>query len=214
MTGSQATFVVALTGGIASGKTAVSDAFAALGAAVIDTDLIARQVVEPGSLGLAAVVDTFGPSICADDGRLDRAELRRLIFSDPAARQRLEAILHPRIAAEAARQLNTASAAYSILVVPLLVESGLFKDADRVLVVDVPESLQLERLMRRDGSDRAQAEAALAAQATRQQRLARADDVIDNSASLEQLRSRVAELDQVYRQLAAADGIDFVTSDR
>ncbi|PKL95798.1 MAG: dephospho-CoA kinase [Gammaproteobacteria bacterium HGW-Gammaproteobacteria-8] len=195
-------FVVALTGGIASGKTAVSDAFAALGVPVIDTDRIAREVVAPGSPGLAEVLAAFGGSMRAPDGSLDRAALRQVIFTDADARSRLEAILHPRIAAEAHRRMKTVRYPYCILVVPLLVESGLFEDADRILVVDVPESVQIQRLMRRDAADRAQAEAALAAQISREQRLARADEVIDNSGSLAELQAHVAELDAYYRGLA------------
>jgi len=205
MTRAEASLVVALTGGIASGKTAVSDAFAALGVPVIDTDLIAREVVAPGSPGLAEVVAAFGASIRAPDGSLDRAALRQIIFTNAGARARLEAILHPRIATEARRRLQTVQHPYCILVVPLLVESGLFEDADRILVVDVPEALQIQRLMRRDRADRDQAEAALSAQISREQRLARADDVIDNSASLVELQASVAELDAFYRELAGAD---------
>ena len=205
MTRAEASLVVALTGGIASGKTAVSDAFAALGVPVIDTDLIAREVVAPGSPGLAEVVAAFGASIRAPDGSLDRAALRQIIFTNAGARARLEAILHPRIATEARRRLQTVQHPYCILVVPLLVESGLFEDADRILVVDVPEALQIQRLMRRDRADRDQAEAALSAQISREQRLARADDVIDNSASLVALQASVAELDAFYRELAGAD---------
>ena len=205
MTRAEASLVVALTGGIASGKTAVSDAFAALGVPVIDTDLIAREVVAPGSPGLAEVVAAFGASSRAPDGSLNRAALRQIIFTNAGARARLEAILHPRIATEARRRLQTVQHPYCILVVPLLVESGLFENADRILVVDVPEALQIQRLMRRDGADRDQAEAALSAQISREQRLARADDVIDNSASLVELQTSVAELDAFYRELAGAD---------
>lgn len=194
--------IIALTGGIASGKTAASDRFAERGAAVIDTDRIAREVVAPGSDGLAAVHDAFGDAIVVD-GELDRSALRRRIFDDPEARKRLEAILHPRIAAEARRQIATLSAPYAILVVPLLVESGLFADADRVLVVDVPEAVQIERLMARDRMNRAQAESALAAQASREARLARADDVIANTGSLAELHDEVDRLDARYRELAS-----------
>lgn len=204
MTRTDRPLVVALTGGIASGKTAASDAFAALGVPVIDTDLIAREVVAPGTAGLAAVIAAFGHSIRSSDGSLDRAALRRLIFADPEARKRLEAILHPRIAAAARTQLKVVKATYCILVVPLLLESGLFADADRVLVVDAPESVQIERLMQRDGADRPQAEAALSAQVSRRLRLARADDIIDNRGSLADLRAEVARLDAFYRNLANA----------
>ncbi|MDT8449895.1 MAG: dephospho-CoA kinase [Wenzhouxiangellaceae bacterium] len=199
------TLVIALTGGIASGKTAVSDAFAALGVPVVDTDRIAREVVAPGSDGLAAVREAFGDAVVDAVGGLDRARLRARIFEDAAARDKLEAILHPRIAAEARRRLAEIEAPYAILVVPLLVESGLFTDADRVLVVDVPEDIQVERLTRRDGMSRAQADAALAAQARRADRLAAADDVIENTGSLDDLKRRVAELDREYRKRARAE---------
>lgn len=197
--------VVALTGGIASGKTAVSDRFAALGVPVVDTDTIAREVVAPGTSGLAAVVAEFGPEILDADGGLDRAALRRRIFSDPAARRRLESILHPRIAAEARRRIDAAEGPYAVLVVPLLVESGLFADADRVLVVDVPESMQVERLLDRDGMDADAARAALDAQAPRSRRLAAADDVIDNSGSLQALDDQVRALDRAYRRRWSED---------
>lgn len=192
--------VVALTGGIASGKTAVSDRFAALGVPVVDTDRIAREVVAPGTPGLEAVVAEFGSGILDSRGRLDRAGLRRRIFSDPDARARLEAVVHPRIIAETRRRIDTARGPYLVLVVPLLVESGRFADADRVLVVDVPESVQVERLMARDAMDTAGARAILAAQASRARRLAAADDVVDNSGSLQALESRVRELDRDYRR--------------
>lgn len=193
--------VIALTGGIASGKTAVSDRFAERGATVVDTDRIARAVVEPGSEGLRAVVDAFGPEVLADDGQLDRRVLRNRIFSDSAARARLDAILHPRIARAARAAIAEADGPYVVLVVPLLVETGLFEDADRVLVVDVPESLQLQRLTARDGVGPEQARAALAAQASRAERLAVADDVIENSGTLEALDVSVEALDRRYRAL-------------
>ncbi|MFU8878102.1 MAG: dephospho-CoA kinase, partial [Wenzhouxiangellaceae bacterium] len=159
--------VVVLTGGIASGKTAVSDAFARLGAPVIDTDVLARELVEPGSPALQAIARQFGQHLLQPDGALDRRALRERIFSDDDARRQLEGILHPRIADEARRRIERIDASYAILVVPLLIESGLFGDADEVVVVDVPEQVQIERLMARDGSTREQAEAALAAQASR-----------------------------------------------
>ncbi|HMB39293.1 MAG TPA: dephospho-CoA kinase [Wenzhouxiangellaceae bacterium] len=193
--------VVALTGGVASGKTAVSDRFAELGVPIVDTDVIAREVVAAGSGGLAAIERAFGAEMITADGTLDRAALRRKIFEEPGARTRLEDILHPRIAEEARRQLAELQAPYAVLVVPLLVESGLFSDADRVLVIDVPEALQIERLMQRDGNTRQQAEAMLAAQASREQRLARADDTIENTGTLAELNARVDELDRMYREL-------------
>ena len=199
---SRHTRVVVLTGGIASGKTAASDAFAALGVPIVDTDRIAREVVEPGSEGLAEVAAAFGAEILTG-GELDRAALRRRIFEDPDARRRLEAIVHPRIAAEARSRLADLDSPYAILVVPLLIESGLFTEADRVLVIDAPESLQLQRLIERDGVTRADAEAALAAQSTRDRRLARADDVIVNTGSLDALRREVERLDARYRRLGS-----------
>jgi dephospho-CoA kinase len=201
--GKRSTMVVALTGGIASGKSAVSQRFAELGAPVVDTDVIAREVVEPGSSGLAEIEREFGRDVMDGDA-LDRAALRRRIFDDRAARARLERILHPRIAAEAERRIAALDAPYAVLVVPLLVETGLFGDADRVLVVDVPESVQMQRLMDRDGVDRDDAEAALRAQADRRHRLARADDVIVNTGSPDELRAEVDRLDRIYRDLASS----------
>jgi dephospho-CoA kinase len=201
--GKRSTMVVALTGGIASGKSAVSQRFAELGAPVVDTDVIAREVVEPGSSGLAEIEREFGRDVMDGDA-LDRAALRRRIFDDRAARARLERILHPRIAAEAERRIAALDAPYAVLVVPLLVETGLFGDADRVLVVDVPESVQMQRLMDRDGVDRDDAEAALRAQADRRHRLARADDVIVNTGSPDELRAEVDRLDRIYRELASS----------
>lgn len=181
--------LVVLTGGVASGKTSVSDRLAYKGAPVIDTDVIAREVVSPGSPGLDRVVETFGADILDESGALDRRSLRERVFARPQQRRRLERILHPLIEKEARRQIaRFQSADYVVLVVPLLVESGLFEDADRVVVVDVPESLQIRRLLARDGVEREQAEAMLAAQASRAERLAVADEIIENSGTLEGLR--------------------------
>ncbi|WP_376696015.1 dephospho-CoA kinase [Wenzhouxiangella sp. EGI_FJ10305] len=187
--------LVALTGGVASGKTSVSNRLAELGAPVVDTDLIAREVVAPGSAGLKAVVDAFGPEILDASGALDRPALRERVFARPAQRESLEAILHPLIERESRRQIDRHhDADYVVLVVPLLIESGLFRDADRIVVVDVPESLQIQRLLARDGVDQAQAEAMLSAQASRSERLAVATDVIDNSGSLDDLVQATDEL--------------------
>jgi len=196
-------FRVALTGGIASGKSTVADLFAALGVPVIDTDVIAREVVEPGEPALAEVAAAFGPGVLGPDGRLDRRCLRELIFADPTARRRLEAILHPAIRARMEAQSRAAGGPYQLLVIPLLAEGGRRDHVDRVLLVDVPESAQVERLMRRDGSSREQARAALAAQASRAVRQAIADDVIENTGGVEDLRARVAELHGEYLRLAA-----------
>ena len=197
---------VGLTGGIASGKTTVANLFAARGVPVIDTDVIARQVVEPGEPALAAVVGAFGPQVLGADGRLDRPRMRQRIFGDPQARRRLEAILHPAIRAEMERQSRAAGGPYQLLVIPLLVEGGRRDHLDRVLAVDVPDATQVERLMSRDGVPREQAEAALRSQASREARLAFADDVIENTADLAALESRVAQLHEKYLRLAAAAG--------
>jgi dephospho-CoA kinase len=197
-------FRVALTGGIASGKSTVASLFAELGVPVIDTDVIAREVVEPGQPALAAAVAAFGSEVLGSDGRLDRRRLREQIFADAGARQRLNAILHPAIRAEMERQSEAAGGDYQLLVIPLLTEGGRRDHIDRVLLVDVPEALQVERLMMRDGVSREQAVASLNAQATRAERLAMADDVLRNSGQPDELRDRVAELHGKYRALAAA----------
>jgi dephospho-CoA kinase len=197
-------FRVALTGGIASGKSTVADMFAALGVPVIDTDLIAREVVEPGRPALREVVAAFGPGVLGADGRLDRRRLREIVFSDAAARRRLEAILHPAIRADMEEQSRRAGGPYQMLVIPLLAEGGRRDHVDRVLLVDVPESVQVERLMRRDGVTSSQALASLGAQATREARRAIADDVVENTGPVEALRERVAVLHREYLQLAAA----------
>ena len=203
----QSPFRVALTGGIASGKTTVANLFAARGVALIDTDLIAREVVEPGRPALAQVVEALGASILGPDGRLDRPRLRDRIFRDPAARRTLEAILHPAIRQEMERQSATtlASAApYQMLVIPLLAEGGRRDHVDRVLVVDAPEALQVERLMARDGVTADQATASLRAQASRDARLGLADDVIVTTGFIADLTTQVEELHERYLQLADA----------
>src|SRR5262245_5283492 len=197
-------FRVALTGGIASGKTTVANLFAARGVPVIDTDVIARAVVEPGQPALAAVIEAFGPQVPGADGRIDRPCMRERVFGDEAARRRLEAILHPAIRAEMERRSRAAGGTYQLLVIPLLVEGGRRDHVDRVLVVDVPEATQIERLMRRDAASREQAEAALRAQATRDARLAFADDVIENTGDLAALEARVDELHSDYLRRAGA----------
>ncbi|MGB7740881.1 MAG: dephospho-CoA kinase [Steroidobacteraceae bacterium] len=199
-------FRVALTGGIASGKTTVADLFAAYGVPLVDTDLIAREVVEPGQPALAAVARAFGSDVLDPDGGLDRRRLREIIFSDATARARLEAILHPAIRAEMERQSVAAAQAgpYQMLVIPLLAEGGRRDHVDRVLVVDAPETLQVERLMARDAVTREQAEASLRAQAQRETRLGIADDVVTNTGRIEDLRAQVAALHDRYVKLAAA----------
>jgi len=191
--------LIALTGGVASGKTAVSNRLAALGAIIIDTDLIAREVVEPGSSGLKQVVTVFGEDVLQPNGGLDRRALRQRIFDSPAARRQLEAIIHPLIKKRAEAMIQAADPERMVvLVVPLLVESGLFGRVDAVVVVDVPEELQVQRLLDRDGSSREDARRMLSAQASRHERLAHADHVIDNSGSLSDLDRQVSTL---YRSL-------------
>jgi dephospho-CoA kinase len=191
---------IGLTGGIASGKSAVARLFAARGVPVIDTDQIARDVVEPGQPALAELVEAFGAAILRPDGHLDRRALREQVFADPSQRRRLEALLHPRILAELERRSAAAGGPYQVLVIPLLVEGGRRTPLDRVLVVDCPEETQLARLRARDGETEAGARAMLAAQARRGDRLAAADDVIVNDGTLEQLEAAVAALDARYRR--------------
>ena len=196
-------FRVALTGGIASGKSTVADLFAEFGVPVIDTDVIARAVVEPGQPALAQVVETFGPEVVDSDGRLDRRRLRERIFADHETKRRLEAILHPAIRAEMERQSRAADGPYQVLVIPLLTEGKRRDHVDRVLLVDVPEELQIQRLMTRDGVSHEQAKASLNAQATRAERLAMADDILRNTGRPEDLRQDLAALHERYLRLAA-----------
>jgi len=194
-------FVVGLTGGIGSGKSAAAERFAALGAVVVDTDLIAHQLTATGGDAIPALQQEFGKQIVASDGALDRAAMRALAFSDATARQRLEAILHPMIRARSDAEVVAAlGAPYVVLVVPLLVESQRYRErCDRIAVVDVPESVQLERVIRRSGLAREQVEAIMAAQASRAQRRAIADDLIDNSGDIAALHRQVDALDRRYR---------------
>ncbi|MFM4667815.1 dephospho-CoA kinase [Aeromonas media] len=197
-------YVVAITGGIGSGKTTVANQFAALGIEVVDADLIARDVVAPGTPTLAAITSHFGPEILTEQGLLDRRVLRERIFSDPAAKSWLNALLHPIIRSEMLRQCAAVSSPYCLLVVPLLVENRLTELADRVLVIDVDEATQIERTCRRDGVSRAQAQAILASQASRSERLAMADDVLDNqSGATETIRERILALHETYLAFAS-----------
>ena len=194
---------IGLTGGSASGKSTVAQLFAARGAAVLDTDTIAREVVEPGTPGLAALVAALGGEILDREGRLDRAELRRRVFADAATRREVEAILHPAIVAELEHRSRESTGPYQVFVIPLLVESRLERIVDRILVVDCPEEEQLRRLMARDGESRESALQMLETQATRARRLAEADDVIDNGGAAAALSAQVDVLDRRYRDLAA-----------
>jgi len=196
--------VIGLTGGIGCGKSRVCELFAELGTPIIDADRLAREAVEPGQPALREIVQRFGAAILRADGRLDRAELRRLIFDQPEARRALEAILHPRIRALMLERLRQLSAPYAILAIPLLLESGRPEEVERVLVVDCEEVQQVERTSRRDGVPAEQVRAILAAQAGRAARLAAADDVIDNSGPPTALPPQVAELHRRYLALAEA----------
>ena len=196
-------FTVGLTGGIGSGKSTVADLFAELGTPVIDTDAIARELTAPAGAALDAIHAAFGETVMQADGALDRAALRQRVFSDAAARRQLEAILHPRIRQIVAQTLATLTAPYALIVIPLLVETGGYRDVlNRVLVVDCPEDLQVARVMARSGLAQDDVEAILAAQAGRAARLAVADDVILNTASSEALRAQVATLHQRYLALS------------
>ena len=200
-------FVVGITGGIGSGKSAVTDHLETLDITVVDADKVARVVVEPGTSGLAAIVEHFGEDILLADGGLDRAALRKIVFDNPDERKVLEGITHPRIRDEIARQLSQASSPYVVLSSPLLLESGQNTFADYVVVVDVPEELQLKRTMARDDNSEALVKQIMAAQLDRQTRLARADTSITNDASLEQLCERVEAMheDLLARAAAASD---------
>jgi dephospho-CoA kinase len=196
-------FRVGLTGGIASGKSTVARLFEALGVPVIDTDVLAREVVAPGQPLLGRIAARFGPSVLASDGSLDRAALRAIVFADPAARADLEQLTHPAIRALLEERSASLGGEYQILVIPLLVETAGRTPVDRVLVVDTSEALQTRRLQARDGSTLEQARQILSAQASRAARLAAADDVIVNDADLGAVRDRVAALHAQYRELAA-----------
>lgn len=194
---------IGLTGGIGSGKSVASNRFAELGAAVIDTDLLSRELVEPGQPALNEIVAEFGTSVLDARGHLDRARLRERVFADEAARKRLEAILHPRIRAEMLRRAERSDAPYVVFVIPLLFETGQQSLVDRVLLIDVPETLQRARVADRDGLQAGQIDAILAAQTDRATRLRLADDVICNDTNLDDLENAVRALHERYLQLAA-----------
>ena len=194
---------IGLTGGIASGKSTVTQRFAELGVPVIDADLAARNVVEPGKPGLEKVVRRFGLGVLDPNGNLDRSVLRGLIFKDPALRQALDAILHPLIRADMEQQAATAKGPYLVMAIPLLIESGQARErVHRVLVVDADEATQVQRVQARDGSSADQARAILASQASRSQRLAAADDVLLNTGTVADLRQAVDLLHEKYLHLA------------
>lgn len=195
-------YVVGLTGGIGSGKSTVAQLFADLGVPVLDTDQVAREVVAPGEPVLQNIVETFGTEAITLDGELNRAWLRQKVFSDDHARQQLEAMLHPLIRKRCMTWLAQQQADYAILVIPLLFEKGWETVCDRVLVVDVPEVVQRQRVLQRDGGSAEQVEAIIRSQIDRNTRLSRADDIIDNKTARDALANRVAELHARYQQMA------------
>ena len=195
---------IGLTGGIASGKSTVANLFAALGITIIDTDLLAREVVAPGSALLPRIAGHFGAQVLQKDGSLDRAALRSRVFANPAERQWLERLTHPAIRELTDKRCESATSDYVIVAIPLLVETAGAERFDRVLVVDCSPEIQLARLQARDGTTRAEAQRMLAAQATREQRLAVADDVITNDGDLAALREQVEKLHRQYLKLASA----------
>lgn len=196
-------FVVGLTGGIGSGKSAVAELFARLGAGVVDTDAIAHELTGPDGAAMPALCAAFGEAVRCADGRLDRAAMRQRVFADASARQRLEAILHPMIRAEADARCAQARSSYVLLVVPLLVETGNYRDrVDRILVVDCDEAEQCARVMARSGLSLTEVRAIMKTQASRAERLAAADDVILNNRTLAALGPEVSALDRAYRQMA------------
>ena len=198
------TFIVGLTGGIGSGKSAAATLFGELGAAVVDTDAIAHELTAPGGVAIGPIRSAFGDEVVAASGALDRAAMRRKVFADAQAKARLEAILHPLIRAEADRRSAATRAPYVVLVVPLLVESGSNSSrVQRVAVVDCPEEVQVARVMSRSGLSAEEAFAIMAAQVGREQRLAAADDVIDNGGELAALRPQVEALHRRYLEMAA-----------
>ncbi len=197
-------YVVGLTGGIGSGKSAVADAFARRGVEVVDSDVIAHQLTAPGGAGIESIREQFGPEFIAPDGSLDRARMREFAFADPGRRRDLEAILHPLIREETERALSASRSPYTLLAIPLLVESGFYRErVNRILVVDCDEQRQIERVMLRSGLPDSEVRRIMAAQATRAERLAAADDVIRNDAALSDLEAPVEALHRRYLALAA-----------
>ncbi len=200
----QKPFLVGLTGGIGSGKTTVADQFSALGVTLVDADLIAHQMTAPNGPAMPALIAAFGADIAAADGRMDRSVMRDKVFKDPSARARLEALLHPMIRAESDRQIAAARSPYVMTVVPLLIETGGHKKrVQRVLVVDCPEEVQIARVMARSALPRDQVLAIMKAQASRAQRLAAADDVVDNGGEAGAIAAQVQMLHRQYLKLAA-----------
>ena len=204
---------IGLTGGIGCGKSTVADLFARLGASIVDADLIAHAMTVPGGPAMPAIAAEFGPAYLTQEGALDRARMRELVFKEPQARQRLEAILHPRIRAAADAEALAASGPYVIFVVPLLIESGRWRErVKRVLAIDCAEATQVARVMARNGLSEEQVRAIMAAQATREERLAAADDVIDNDDGVAALLPQVERLHGIY--LAICEEMAKIPSER
>ncbi|MBL4620840.1 MAG: dephospho-CoA kinase [Immundisolibacteraceae bacterium] len=195
-------FIIGLTGGIACGKTTASDFFNEHGIEIVDADIVSREVVQPGEPALQEIVELFGPSILDGDGQLDRQQMRTLVFEDPAKRKQLEDILHPVIRSRLDRLLKNSQGPYVIFSVPLLIESGLQSRADRVLVIDVDPKTQLSRLTSRDGISHQQAQAMVDSQLPREQRNLAADDIIDNSTSVERFLDQLEKRHKEYLTLA------------
>lgn len=193
---------MALTGGIGSGKSVVADLFAKLGVPVIDTDIIARELVKPGKPALADITQSFGRDVITKKGELDRVKLARLTFSNGRLRKQLEDILHPRIHTEIRLQLQKLDSPYAIIVIPLLVETGQVAAYNRVLVVDCDEATQMSRVIQRDHRSEEQIKAIMEAQAKRPERVSWADDIIENNGTLQELEQKVAELHNVYLKMA------------
>ncbi|WP_312935606.1 dephospho-CoA kinase [Pseudomonas sp.] len=197
-TAAHSPWILGLTGGIGSGKSAAADRFVALGVHLVDADQAARWVVEPGRPALASIVERFGPGVLLADGQLDRAALRQVIFADPEQRRWLEALLHPLIGQEIFSNLATAQSPYAVYVSPLLIESGQYTKTQRILVIDAPHALQMQRTLQRDGTDVAQVEAILKAQLSREERLRHADDVVVNDRDLASLHEQIDRLHHLY----------------
>lgn len=202
MSSNPSNFVVGLTGGIGSGKTTVANLFAELGIELVDTDLIAREIVEPGQPALIQIAEHFGTDLITPDGNLDRAKLRQQVFADPEQRSWLEQLTHPLIRQLTLQRLQQARSNYVILVSPLLLETNQHLLCHHLLIVDVPESVQIDRTVQRDSNSQQQVEAIIAAQCDRQQRLDRADSLIDNTQPQPTLAARVGQLDNEFRALA------------
>lgn len=199
-------YVIGLTGGIGSGKSAASDFLAAKGIDIVDADVVAREVVAPGSECLLAIQQHFGDDVVMPDGSLDRKALRHIVFSDEQQKQWLNQLLHPAIRSRILQQLEASRSAYVVLAAPLLLENGLEQYCDRVLVIDIPESLQIARTVKRDNTDQQQVEAIMASQLSRRQRLQKADDIVLNDGDLEHLHQQLEQLDKNYRLTANRAG--------